>query len=164
MSGKFASDTSVPVEKTRAEIESVLSKYGAECFAYATEPGRATIAFRIEDTTGVVLAVRMVLPIPPKGDRRFTHYRHSSGRDVERRPDAVHREWEQACRSLWRALLLVIKAKLEACTVGISTVEREFLADVVLPGGGTVGEWVRPQLPGIYASGGAPKLLPGGAT
>jgi hypothetical protein len=163
MSGKFASETSVPVEKSRAEIESVLARYGADSFAYATEPGRAIIAFKLKDVSGVLLAVRMTLPLPAKNEKRFTE--GWRGQKWAIAPDhAVQARWEQACRSTWRALLLVIKAKLEACAVGISTVEREFLADVMLPGGKTVGEWVRPQLPEVYASGGMPRLLPGGGT
>jgi hypothetical protein len=72
--------------------------------------------------------------------------------------------YEQACRQRWRALLLIVKAKLEAVTAGISTVEREFLPDVVLPNGATVGEWVGPQIATVYARHEMPALLPGGST
>ena len=161
--GKFASDTTVPVEKTRAEIEKVLAKYGAEHFAYGTEPGLAVIGFRIPDAfSGILLAVRMQLPLPRKDEERFS--KGWQGAAGKRAPDhAVQARWEQACRSTWRALLLVIKAKLEACAVGISTVEREFMADVVLPGGQTLGEWVRPQLASAYEGRPLPPLLTGGA-
>ena len=46
----------------------------------------------------------------------------------ERGARARQETHDQACRQRWRALLLVIKAKLEAVTAGISTVETEFLA------------------------------------
>ena len=39
----------------------------------------------------------------------------------------AHGRWEQACRQRWRALALVIKAKLEAIDAEISTFEEEFL-------------------------------------
>lgn len=161
--GKFASDTTVPVEKTRAEIEKVLAKYGAEHFAYGTEPGLAVIGFRIPDAySGILLAVRMQLPLPRKDEARFT--KGWQGASWKRAPDhAVQARWEQACRSTWRALLLVIKAKLEACAVGISTVEREFMADVVMPSGQTLGEWVRPQLQSVYEGRPLPPLLTGGS-
>ena len=48
--------------------------------------------------------------------------------------------WEQACRQRWRALLLIIRAKLEAAEAGISTLETEFLANIVLPDGRTAGQ------------------------
>lgn len=75
------------------------------------------------------------ISLPDVTDPRFG--RSPGGRkrynQVERR-----REWEQACRAKWRALLLIVKAKLEAVAQGISTVEREFLADVVTINGQTV--------------------------
>jgi hypothetical protein len=70
---------------------------------------------------------------------------------------------EQACRQRWRALSLVIKAKLEAVEAQISTVETEFLAQIVLPNGSSVGEWAAPQLALAYASGQMPALMPGGS-
>ena len=85
--------------------------------------------------------VRFVLPMPDKGERRFTH--HSKG---ARTPDAALKQWEQACRQRWRALALVIKAKLEAVESGISIFEDEFMANIVLPGGRTVSEEVRPRI------------------
>jgi len=150
MSGIYAKDTSVSVERSRAEIETILAKYGAERFGYATEPGRAIVAFTIKDVPigdneGVMLAVRMTLPLPAMGEKRFTH-RKRYNEIVENSPQDVAKLWEQACRSSWRSLCLVIKAKLEACASGISTIEREFLADVVTPSGMTLGEMVRPQL------------------
>lgn len=160
MSGLYASTTSVSVEKSRAEIEATLARYGAERFAYATEPGRAIIGFQIKDTTGVLLAIRMTLPLPTKSEKRFTMRKSHGGRLVENDPLKVNQLWEQACRSSWRSLCLVIKAKLEACATGISTVEREFLADVLLPNGaGTIGEMIRPQLADMSIRGVVPKLL-----
>ncbi|WP_198651245.1 hypothetical protein [Salinicola sp. CPA57] len=67
--------------------------------------------------------------------------------------------WEQACRQRWRALALVIKAKLEAVESGITMFEEEFLAHIVLPNGGTVGGWMLPQIKKSYDSGSMPPLL-----
>jgi hypothetical protein len=69
---------------------------------------------------------------------------------------------DRELRRRWRALLMVIKAKLVSVEDGISTIEREFMADVVLPNGKTLGEWVAPQLDAAYQSGGMPALMPGG--
>ena len=62
-----------------------------------------------------------------------------------------------------RALLLVIKAKLEAVTAGISTIETEFLANIVLPDNTTAGEWMLPQIDRAYCTGEMPLCcqLPG---
>ncbi|MDD3798409.1 MAG: hypothetical protein PHE36_04435 [Novosphingobium sp.] len=75
-------------------------------------------------------------------------------------PDAALREWEQACRQRWRALALVIKAKLEAIDSGISEFDDEFMAHIVLPNGRTVSEEVRPKITSAYAGEGMPNLLP----
>ena len=67
-------------------------------------------------------------------------------------------------RQRWRALVLVVKAKLEAVESGITTFEDEFLAHVVLPDNRTVSDWLGPQIEDAYTQGGMPKLLmPGGA-
>jgi len=97
-----------------------------------------------------------MLPLPDRKERRFTH--HSRG---PRDPEVAEQFYEQGCRASWRALLLIVKAKLEAVAARISTIEREFLADVVLPDRSTVGEWVRPQLAQVYERADMPALLPG---
>ena len=70
---------------------------------------------------------------------------------------------EREQRRRWRVQLILVKTKLEAIADEQSTVEREFMADLVLPGGRTVGERVLPALAGAYEEGGAlPPLLPSG--
>jgi len=163
MSGIYAQNTTVSVEKSRAEIETTLAKYGANRFAYMTQPGSAMVGFAIKDTTGTNLAIRMSLPLPDASERRFTH-RKGYSRTEQNSPEQAHKLHEQACRSSWRSLFLVIKAKLEACATGISTIEREFMADVVTPNGQTIGEMVRPQLAAMSERGAVPQLLLMGKT
>lgn len=56
-------------------------------------------------------------------------------------------------RRRWRALLLVLKAKLEAVASDIVAFDVEFLPFIVMPNqhGTTVGEEVAPQLPEMLA-------------
>ena len=96
-----------------------------------------------------------ILPLPDRQAREFTH--HSKG---VRDESAQARLYEQAVRQRWRALALVIKAKLEAVEAGISEFEDEFLAHVMLPGGQTVGEWMRPQVAEAYLTRQMPPMLP----
>jgi hypothetical protein len=72
-------------------------------------------------------------------------------------PDDAQQE-----RQRWRALVLVVKAKLEGVEAGIETLEEAFMAHVVLPDNTTVGAFMLPQIEQAYTSGGMPKLLPGG--
>ena len=55
----------------------------------------------------------------------------------------------------------MIKAKLEAVESGISTVEAEFLANIVLPDNNTAGDWMIPQIDEAYRTGEMPPMLPG---
>lgn len=148
----YAADTTVPVGRTRDEIERTLTRYGAEQFAYGWDRERAMVSFRAHQRL-----VRFVLTMPDPTDRAFTLT--PSGKQ-RRDPEAARREWEKACRQRWRALALVIKAKLEAIEAGISEFEREFLANIVLPDQTTVGEWMAPQIEAAYTTGTMPAALP----
>ena len=142
MARRFAQDTSVSVEKSKAEIEGLLTRYGATAFASGWQGNRAQIQFEAQGRR-----IRFVLPLPDPKNRKFTH---SPERYKMRSPDASRQAWEQACRQSWRALALVVKAKLEAVAAGIAEFENEFLANIVLPDGGTVAEHVRPQVALMY--------------
>jgi hypothetical protein len=153
----YAKQTNVPVEKTRTEIERTLMRYGATGFMYGYDGSRAMIAFQM---TG--RRVRLNLGLPGRGEREFM-YKKVNQYNYGKRRTAAEQEaaWEQACRQKWRALLLVIKAKLEAVEAGITTLDDEFLAGVMLPDGRTVGDWARPQIEQVYQTGDMPPLLPG---
>jgi hypothetical protein len=156
----YAENTTVPVERSRIEIETLLRKYGADQFAIGWEEGKsAAIQFRAHHRI-----VRFVLPMPDPTDRRFTHYWRGTLSPVEvRRTDAAAKEhYEQDIRRRWRALALVVKAKLEAVASEITTFEDEFLAHIVMPDGSTVADHVRPSIESAYQSGKMPPgLLPG---
>lgn len=147
--GKYAANTSVSSELSRIEIEKTLIRYGADNFAYAMTAGKALIGFTMNERQ-----IKFVLPLPEKGEFRYT----PTGRD--RSENSQYEAWEQACRQRWRALNLVIKAKLEAVECGISVFEDEFMANIVLPGGQTVGDFMKPQIERAYISGDVPAMLP----
>jgi hypothetical protein len=149
---KFASDTVVPAEKSRQEIERTLAKYGATSFFYASEPGRAVIGFR---ASGRI--VRMNLPIPNPEDFKLK----PNSRWQERTAAQKQAAYDQAVRTKWRCLALAVKAKLEVVESGIATFEQEFLAHVMTPDGRTVGECILPRLEEAYQSGKHVPLLLG---
>ena len=147
--GKYAANTSVSSELSRIEIEKTLIRYGADNFAYAMTAGKALIGFTMYERQ-----IKFILPLPDKSEFRLT----PTGR--ERTENSQYEAWEQACRQRWRALNLVIKAKLEAVECGISVFEDEFMANIVLPGGQTVSDFMKPQIEQAYISGEIPKMLP----
>jgi hypothetical protein len=126
----YAANTSVSSEKSRVEIEQTLRRYGASSFGYLSEETQATVLFTLGDRR-----IRFTVPLPDYNSREFTH--HSQGK----RSDSAREDlYEKAVRQRWRALALVVKAKLEATEAGISTVEQEFYAHTVLPNNQTVWE------------------------
>jgi len=147
----FASDTKVSQSASMLEIERTLDRYGAEQFMYGKKPDCAVIGFVMAGRQ-----VRIQVPMPDRNDRQF--WKTDTGRD--RTESAAVKEWEQACRQRYRALALVVKAKLEAVESGITTFEEEFMAHLVLPGGQTVGQRLLPEIDQAQRSGELPALLP----
>jgi hypothetical protein len=129
---RYAQNTSVPVGRSRSDIEELLRKSGAKEFGYILNEKLAQIGFRLNERT-----LRFTIPIP---------------RDCKKP--------EREERRCWRALLLSIKSKLVAVDNGISTFEEEFLAHIVVPGDGrTLGEAMIPELDDVYKRQKMPKLL-----
>lgn len=130
---RFAENTKVPSDKTRLEIERALRQAGAEGFGCGYSGNRAQVHFMMNG-----LQVRFQLTLP------------STGRVAKA---------EQEERRLWRALLLIIKAKIEAINSGVSTFEEEFIGSIVLPSRQTVAEWLGPQIAEATKKGAMPKLM-----
>ena len=142
----YAEGTTVPFERSRAEIEQTLKRYGATSFAYEWKDKKAVILFEAS-----VRHLRFELAMPTASEFEGTRYASS----------------EEKCaaemRRRWRCLALVIKAKLEAVQSGIAEFEEEFLAHIILPNGETAGEWMKPQIAMAYETGKMSPLLTGGA-
>lgn len=128
----YAATTDVTIAKTKTEIEALITKRKATGFGIYTEGDTAIVIFRMHDRQ-----IRFTLPVPELG---------AKGSD-------------QARRSRWRALLLVIKAKLESVESGIETFEESFLAHVVMADGRTVYERTQKPIAEEYRLGVSTKLL-----
>ncbi len=94
-------------------------------FAYGWEGTRSVIQFAAEGRR-----IRFELQLPAREEPEFVR---TQGRGPQRSPAEAEKAWEQACRQRWRALALVVTAKLEAVAAGISDFEEEFVAHVLLP-------------------------------
>lgn len=152
--GRYAANTEVSSTKSRDEIERILTRYGADQFMYGWQDNAAVVAFRANDRR-----VRFILPLPDRNATEFNTYKRGYT-EYRRSEDQQAKLYEQAIKQRWRALALVIKAKLEAVESGISEFEDEFLANIMLPTGETVGEWIRPQVADSYLTGRMPPMLP----
>lgn len=150
---KYAAKTEVSAENSRAEIEKVLRRYGATGFMYGWDETDAVLGFKVASRQ-----IKFILKMP---DPKAKEFWVTPERRFARSKDQAYAAWEQATRQRWRALVLVVKAKLEAVEAGIATFEQEFMAHIVLPNGQTVGDYVVPQIAAAYEGGTMPKLLPG---
>jgi hypothetical protein len=111
---------------------------------YGWDADRAVIGFVVHERQ-----IRFLLPMPDRADREFTRTPTGRARSVT---EANH-AYEQAVKQRWRALALVIKAKLEAVTANIVTFEDEFAMHMILPDGRTVRDHVLPAIEDAYATG-----------
>jgi len=134
---KYAADTAVPVERSRAEIEKTLQRFGADEFVYMHSPTDASVGFRARGRL-----VRFRLPL-----------RDTLKHDTQKQRD-------QAVRSAWRALALSIKAKCVAVDSGIVSFESEFMPQTVMPDGMTAADHVLPRIADAYAGRKSISLLP----
>jgi hypothetical protein len=132
----FAENTTVPVERTRAEIEKLVKKYGASRFSSGwIDDGRAAISFAAQKRL-----VRFALQMPTMEQAQKHAHRARDWRSPTR---SAQQTWiERETRRRWRCLLLVLKGKLDAVESGISSFDEQFLAHVVGPGNQTVFEMV----------------------
>lgn len=135
--GRYAAETEVPVTKTKAAIETLLMQHGAKEFASGWTETHDRLQFHLHDQL-----VRFVLPRPSQADRKISHDR----RGYLRSPAQRQRVIEQLDRQRWRALYLVIRAKIEAVEAGIAIFEQEFLAFIVGPNDLTVGDILVPRI------------------
>ena len=131
----FAENTRVPVSQSRADIEKLLERGKAKQYGTAVDYDLmiARVQFKLQDRI-----VRFTIALPDR--KKF-------GAGVK---------FERAERQRWRALLLVIKAKLESVENQIEGFEEAFMSQIVMPDDKTVGQHVRPQIEAAYKTGKMP--------
>lgn len=151
---RYAEGTTVSIESSQAEIARLIVRFGARRFVSGFDDDQrlAMVQFEAHNRR-----VKFLLYMPDPASRDFTHNARGQVRTSTQHNNAYQAE----CRRLWRSLVLVIKSKLESVESGIETFEDAFLANIVLPNGQTVGDYLEPQIEATYKSGQMPPLLPG---
>ncbi len=144
----YAEETTVSPQRSLAEIQATLKRYGATEFGFIDKGSQILVAFQMSGRR-----VRFAVSIPdgaktPTGKNRYGQMRKRAS--------------EANTRQRWRALLLVIKAKLESVASGIETFDEAFAGHLLLPNGQTVGEWLMPQMNQLMQGGKMPPLLSDG--
>ena len=141
MRSNYVRGASVSCSASQAEIRDMLTASGARGLQFVSVQGNAGITFSSADRR-----FRMVLPLPAPspGTPDLDPLRPESS-------DSESKAAQDAARHRWRQLSLLIRAKLEAVDAGIVTFDEEFLAYVVMPGGGTVFQASAPGIAAAYA-------------
>jgi hypothetical protein len=126
-------DTTVPPERTQAEISKLLYEYGAEAVRWTTtRAGQSQIEFVLKMQTAGTMQQRITVRVSP--------------------PVFAKRDGTQNQAQSMRLLHWWLKSKLEAVYYGLTTVESEFLAEIVgaLPDGSsaTIGDLIVPKIRG----------------
>lgn len=127
---RYASTTKVPVDRSRNELETLLQKYGATQRAVFFDDEQGMVHVQFRMTERMV---KLSFETPKKS--------------------------EQKARQAWRRVILIVKAKLEYVAAGSSTIEREFLADLLMADGRTMHQVVAPQVAQMFKTGKMPPQL-----
>lgn len=152
MRRRYAEDTEVQVSTSQAEVQRLVIRAGADqCAVVWDQTQGAAVRFRLGGRYAQ-------LHVPPPTGKKLAELqlRHSRW--------TVQEISDQEQRRCWRALLLLIKAKLEAIDSGITTAEREFMPDLVLADGRRLEQWAAPALADMYETGNLPALPAIGGT
>src|SRR5262245_15611240 len=137
---RYAAHTVVPVEKSRLEIERILTRYGATRFGNMSSATEVTIYFEVKGRQ-----LQWTIPMPP--EPKYASHANNVKRDQE-------------IRRRWRVLIITMKALLEAVDSKLMTFDEAFLAHVVMPGTGrTLGAAIVPRLDRLYQGLSLPALL-----
>lgn len=142
--GGYASGTTVSRANSVGEVERLVSKYGGNHFGYAYDAikGEGVVVFGLGGRK-----IRLVVTVPPLNDFLTTETGRSRKEEVARKVQADEE------KRRWRSLALAVKAKLVAVEDGISTIQNEFLANILLPSGNTVGDEIADNVESVYLTG-----------
>ena len=131
----YAKDTRVSPEKSMAEIRSLLKKHGATHTGILENEQTAGVEFIMHD-----IRIRFVVTLPQRSEFNTNITGARMGKSLG---DQAH---AKAIRQRWRALLLVIKAKLEIVELDIETFEQTFMSHIVIANDRTIGEMIQHQI------------------
>ncbi|MCA4133382.1 hypothetical protein [Arthrobacter sp. M4] len=113
MRSNYVRGASITASASQAEIQDMLSDFGAVGLRCIREDGRATIAFRSGGQQ-----FRMILVLPRSADEELQ--KRSTGHALKTP--------QETARQRWRALSVLIRAKLDAVASGIVSFDQEFMA------------------------------------
>jgi hypothetical protein len=159
MPRRFAQDTIVAIQKSRGEIQNILTQWGAEGIRWTDDlKGDQVILEFTWGTGGFEFMARFHIELPQEED---LHADAIDGRTKKLNKNKLKKLMAQRGKREHRVLLLFLKGAFEAIEEGIMTPEQLFLPHLVGKDGRTVTEAISRQLP-VLLTNGATALLPPG--
>ena len=116
---RYAKNTSVPVARSRQKIDELLESYGIDESFIGKSPRGDGIGFKYNGKV-----YKMNVPAPSKENK-------------------TEKQYEQQLRQRWRILYMSTKMKFEEIDAGVISFEDQFLAQMCLPNGSTVADFMR---------------------
>ena len=116
---RYAKKTTVPVARSKQNIEELLESYGIEESFSGRSPRGDGIGWKYKGKV-----YKMSVPVPSKDDK-------------------TDKQYEQEMRQRWRILYMSMKMKFEEIDAGVISFEDQFLAQMSLPDGSTVADFMR---------------------
>ncbi len=132
---RYANKTTVSPDRSKGEIEKLLTQFGASEFGYWTSEDQAKVGFVHRG-----IRIEIMLPLPKLAD----FYRTPTGRSRTVLQARTER-WKET-RRRWRSLSLVIKALLVGVEDGVLTFEDAFMPWIVWGDGLTTRQMILPHL------------------
>ncbi len=117
---KYAKNTSVPVARSKQKIEELLVSYGIEEYFSGRSPRGDGIGWKYKGKV-----YKKSVPTPNHEDY------------------STENQYQQALRQRWRILYMTLKMKFEEIADGGISFEDQFLAQMSLPDGSTVADFMR---------------------
>lgn len=117
---RYAKNTSVPVARSKQKIEELLTSYGIEESFLGRSPRGDGIGWKYKGKV-----YKMSVPTPNRDDFK------------------THNQYQQALRQRWRILYMSMKMKFEEIDAGVISFEDQFLAQMSLPDGTTVADFMK---------------------
>jgi len=117
---RYAKNTTVPVTRSKQKIEELLESYGIEESFLGRSPRGDGIGFKYNGKV-----YKMSVPLPKRDDFN------------------TENQYQQAIRQRWRILYMSMKMKFEEIEAGVISFEDQFLAQMSLPDGTTVADFMK---------------------
>ena len=117
---RYAKNTTVPIARSKQKIEELLVSYGIEESFMGRSPRGDGIGWKYKGKV-----YKMNVPTPNQNDFN------------------TENQFQQAIRQRWRILYMSMKMKFEEIDAGVISFEDQFLAQMSLPDGSTVADFMK---------------------